>query len=78
MYDEPAHHRSSSQGSYDTAAGVPDAEVQNPDLPERCSHCGRPLDGEEGALLLMRDGRAVAAYHDRCHPHHRRSGCSAC
>ena len=47
-------------------------------LPDRCAHCRRPFEAEESALVLMRDGHAVAAYHDRCHPHYRRSGCSAC
>jgi hypothetical protein len=57
---------------------VSDPDVQNPEIPDRCSYCRRQLDDEQGGLLLMRDGRVVAAYHERCHPHHRRSGCSAC
>jgi hypothetical protein len=47
-------------------------------VPDRCAHCRRPLETEESSLVLMRDGRPVAAYHERCHPHYRRSGCSAC
>jgi len=52
--------------------------MQDPQRQERCSYCRRPLADEQGGLFLMRDGRVIAAYHDRCHPHHRRSGCSAC
>ena len=47
-------------------------------LPTHCSYCRRALDGDESTIVLMRDGRVAAAFHERCHPHHRRSGCSAC
>jgi hypothetical protein len=68
VYDEPAPRTSTSQE-------IPDGPAP---LPERCSYCGRPLDDGEEAIVLMRDGRPIAAFHQRCHPHHRRSGCSAC
>ena len=73
MYDESEPHTSTSRESPDTRGELPGGDV-----PERCSYCRRPLDDEQGGLLLMRDGHVVAAYHERCHPHHRRSGCSAC
>ncbi len=43
-----------------------------------CAHCRRPFAEGEDRLLLMREGAVAAAYHERCHPHFRRSGCSAC
>lgn len=73
MYDEPEPEASSSRESPDRGDGASDA-----DAVPRCSYCGRALDDGESTLLLMRDGRVAAAFHERCHPHHRRSGCSAC
>ena len=46
--------------------------------PARCALCGQPFDPDEAQLVLMRDGRPVALYHERCHPHHRRKGCAGC
>ncbi|MFL5577285.1 MAG: hypothetical protein ACJ79S_15105 [Gemmatimonadaceae bacterium] len=43
-----------------------------------CAYCGRPFAPDEETLVLMRHGAPVASFHERCHPHHRRSGCSAC
>lgn len=68
MYDERAPHRSTSDESGDRPAPPPG----------RCSYCGRSFGDGEETILLMRDGHPVAAFHERCHPHHRRSGCSAC
>lgn len=44
----------------------------------RCSHCGHPFADDEPQIVLMRDGAVAAVYHERCHPHYRRSGCSRC
>lgn len=46
----------------------------------RCAACRRPLAEDDGepTFALMRDGAIVAGYHQRCHPHYRRSGCSRC
>jgi hypothetical protein len=49
-----------------------------PELPPRCSYCGQPFAAGEDRLLQMRDGGVVAAFHERCHPHYRRSGCGRC
>ncbi|HET7459080.1 MAG TPA: hypothetical protein VFJ74_15635 [Gemmatimonadaceae bacterium] len=46
--------------------------------PDRCAGCRRSFEPDESTLVLMRDGRPVASYHERCHPHYRRGGCSAC
>jgi hypothetical protein len=43
-----------------------------------CSYCRRPFEADEPRVVLMRDGVVSAEYHERCHPHYRRSGCSAC
>lgn len=60
------------------ADGTTSAGAAAPALPDRCAHCRRPFDADESSIVLMRDGLAVAVYHERCHPHYRRSGCSAC
>ena len=67
------HDEFTANGSTDS-----DRSIAAENAPDRCSYCGRPFADGEGSLVLMRDGRPVAAYHERCHPHHRRSGCSAC
>ncbi len=54
------------------------AEPMRPGADATCAHCRRPFAADEDRLLLMRDGAVAAAYHERCHPHFRRSGCSAC
>jgi hypothetical protein len=46
--------------------------------PSACSFCGQPFAPDEDHLVQMRDGTAVAAFHDRCNPHYRRSGCGRC
>lgn len=67
---DPDAPKSSADG--DTAG------IAAPALPDRCTHCRRPFEADESSIVLMRDGLAVAVYHERCHPHYRRSGCSAC
>jgi hypothetical protein len=67
--DRPPRHADAGRSAAAQAA---------PTAPQLCALCRRPLAGDEATLLLMRDGRPVAAYHERCHPHYRRGGCSAC
>ena len=66
----PDARKSSADGTTGSAGA--------PALPVRCKHCRRPFEADESSIVLMRDGLPVAVYHERCHPHYRRSGCSAC
>jgi hypothetical protein len=62
----------------DLAPSVPEPEP-SPELPPTCcAYCGQPFAADEDRLVQMRDAAVVAAFHDRCHPHYRRSGCGRC